>query len=236
MPGAVDLSCVWMILVVCSVFYHIYAARLQTEPSRRPHAVWNIQNLSQSWARLAGAYGRSRGQIHADEFSFVRAELKINHSWHAQINIDGRSFRFWYKTDWCLHGWRSLSRCWAVKGGVGEYIIWKKKKRHGVESLAEISSNPGCFHGLSSFPELGGTVCRSCQQINIYISCSPIQRVQKPKEETTIIDLRECQHCCWFLLFLYAYKINIILDVTISTYESQFYPLPLVFEDFRIWS
>lgn len=130
------------------------------------------------------------------------------------------------------HGWRSVPRCWAVEGVLGERIIWQKQKRHGVESLAEMLSNPGCFHGLSSFPELGGIVCCSCQQINIYISCSPIQRVQKPKEETTILDLRVCQHCCWFLLFLYAYKINVILDVTITTYESQFH---LLFEDFRLW-
>lgn len=84
---------------------------------------------------------------------------------------------------------------------------------------------------VSSFPELGGPICCSCQQINIYISCSPIQRVQKPKEKTTIIDLRGCQHCC---SFLYAYKINVMLDVTITTYESQFHSFPLVFEHFRL--
>lgn len=58
------------------------AARLQTDPSLRPHAVWNIQYLSRSWARLAGTYGRSRGQIYGDEFSFVRTELEINQLWH----------------------------------------------------------------------------------------------------------------------------------------------------------
>ncbi len=128
-------------------------------------------------------------------------------------------------------GWRSLSRCcrWSLRK---HYLTIAEQEWGRV--TADMLSNPGCFHGLSSFLELGGTVCCPCQQINIYISCSPIQRVQKPKEKTTIRDLRGCQHYCSFLVFLYAYTINAMLDVTITTYESQFYLFPLVFEHFRL--